>query len=71
MATAAMAADLPITRTRAAVERCRGLTAADMVRNTRTGTIAVDPLRRTVRLDGEALTCVPAERVAYSGRYLF
>jgi urease subunit alpha len=71
MAAAAMSADLPITRTRAPVSGCRELTAADMVRNTRTGTISVDPVRRTVSLDGEVVTSGPAGRVAYSGRYLF
>ena len=59
LAAAAMDADLPITRARATVSDCRSLTAADMVRNTRTGTIVVDAARRTVSLDGEPLTCRP------------
>jgi urease subunit alpha len=70
LAGAAMDADLPTTRTRARVERCRDLTAADMVRNARTGTVAVDGARRTVTLDGEPLACEPVAEVAYSGRYL-
>jgi urease subunit alpha len=70
LAGAAMGADLPITRARAVVSDCRRLTAADMVRNSRTGTVAVDPVGRTVTLDGEPLTCPPAAEVPYSGRYL-
>ena len=37
LAGAAMAADLPTTRERALVADCRNLSAADMVRNDRTG----------------------------------
>jgi urease subunit alpha len=70
LAAAAMDADLPITRTRATVSECRRLTAADMVRNDRTGTVSVDAARQTVSLDGEPLTCLPAAEVPYSGRYL-
>ncbi len=70
LAAAAMAAELPTTRARAAVAGCRDLSAADMVRNNRTGTVAVDPVARTVSLDGEPLTCPPAAEVPYSGRYL-
>jgi urease subunit alpha len=70
LAAAAMAAELPTTRARAAVAGCRDLSAADMVRNNRTGTVAVDPVARTVSLDGDPLACPPAAEVPYSGRYL-
>jgi urease subunit alpha len=70
LAGAAMAADLPTTRERARVAGCRDLSAADMVRNGRTGTVTVDAGTRTVSLDGEPLTCAPAAEVPYSGRYL-
>ena len=50
LAGAAMDADLPTTRPRARVERCRDLTAADMVRNARTG----DVPRRPAHLRGHA-----------------
>ncbi len=70
LAAAAMSADIPTTRTRAVVSECRELTAADMVRNSRTGTVTVDAARRTVSLDGEPLTCLPVAEVPYSGRYL-
>ena len=70
LAEAAMSADLPTTRTRAAVSDCRELTAADMVRNSLTGTVTVDAARRTVSLDGEPLTCLPVAEVPYSGHYL-
>jgi urease subunit alpha len=70
LAEAAMAADLPTTRERARVAGCRDLSAADMVRNDRTGTVTVDAAARTVSLDGEPVTCAPVADVPYSGRYL-
>lgn len=70
LAEAAMAADLPTTRERARVAGCRNLSAADMVRNDRTGAVTVDAGAHTVSLDGEPVTCAPASEVPYSGRYL-
>jgi urease subunit alpha len=70
LARAAMDADLPTTRRRAVVERCRELTAADMVRNSRTGDVRVDPRTHLVTLDGEPVSAPPVERVAFSDRYL-
>ena len=51
LASAAIDAELPTTRPRAAVEGCRDLTAASMVRHGRTGDVRVDPrtLRRHAR----------------------
>jgi urease subunit alpha len=70
LAGSAMDADLPTTRERARVSDCRALTAADMVRNSRTGSVVVNPTSRTVTLDGERATCEPVAEVAYSRRYL-
>lgn len=70
LARAAMDADLPTTRERAQVSGCRALTAADMVRNSRTGRVLVDPASQTVTLDGEPVSCEPVAEVAYSRRYL-
>jgi urease subunit alpha len=70
LAHAALTADLPTTRTRVAVEDCRDLTAASMLRNSRTGEVRVDPRTLAVTLDGEALAAPPLEEVALSGRYL-
>jgi urease subunit alpha len=70
LAGAAIDADLPTSRTRARVERCRELTATDRVRNSRTGTVRVDPRTHAVTLDGEPVEAPPVERVAFSGRYL-
>ena len=70
LAGSAMAADLPTARERARVSDCRELTAADMVRNSRTGTVAVDAAARAVTLDGEPLTCEPAGVLPLSTRYL-
>ncbi len=70
LAGAALDADLPTTRPRAQVEGCRDLTAADMVRNARTGTVRVDPRTYAVTLDGEDVSAPPVERVAFSDRFL-
>jgi urease subunit alpha len=70
LADAAMEAELPTTRPRARVEGCREMTAADMVRNGRTGTVRVDPRSYAVTLDGEPVSAPPVERVAFSDRFL-
>jgi urease subunit alpha len=70
LAGASMEAELPTRRRRARVGRCRDLTAVDMVRNTRTGTVTVDAAAREVRLDGELVRARPVERLAFSGSYL-
>src|SRR4029077_16358139 len=70
MAKAAMDADLPTPPPRAAVEGCRDLTAASMVRHGRTGQVRVDPGTLAVTLDGEPMQVPPLEEVALSGRYL-
>jgi urease subunit alpha len=70
LARASLEADLPTARSRAVVEDCRDLTAADMVRNARTGSVRVDPGRREVTLDGEPLRADPVERLAFSSAYL-
>lgn len=70
LARSAMGAELPTTRTRVAVEDCRDLTAASMVRHGRTGDVRVDPATLAVTLDGEPVEAPPLEEVALSGRYL-
>ena len=66
LAGAAFDADLPITRPRARVEGCRELTAADMVRNARTGDVRVDP--RDLR--GHARRRAGARAAGRAGRVL-
>jgi urease subunit alpha len=70
LAGRALEADLPTRRERARVEGCRELTAADMVRNDRTGEVRVDARARRVTLDGEPVAAEPVERLAFSGTYL-
>lgn len=70
LAGAALDAELPISRRRAAVRDCRELSAADMVRNTRTGEVRVDAEARVVTLDGEPLRAEPAERLAFGPSHL-
>jgi len=70
LAGCALDAELPTTRPRALVEGCRDLGAADMVRNTRTGEVLVDPVTCAVTLDGEPVAAPPVDEVALSARYL-
>jgi urease subunit alpha len=70
LAGSAMEAELPIARRRARVHGCRELSAADMVRNTRTGEVAVDAAKQEVTLDGEPVRAEPTQRLAFSGSYL-
>ncbi len=60
---------LPTRRRRVAVRGTRGIGLPDMVRNTRTGRVHVDPGTGLVDLDGEPLTSGPAERVSLSRLY--
>ena len=70
LAGCALQAELPTTRERLAVEGCRGLGAADMVRNQRRGAIQVDARRREVRLDGELVAAQAVSAVAFGPRHL-
>ncbi len=70
LARSALDAELPTARERVAVEGCRDLTAASMVRHGRTGEVRVDPRTHAVTLDGEPVAAPPLEEVALSGRYL-
>ena len=70
LARGAMDAELPTSRSRLPVEGCRELTAADMVRNSRTGNVRVDPRTHEVTLDGEPVDAPPLEEVQLSSRYL-
>jgi urease subunit alpha len=54
---------------RVAVERCRGIGPADMVRNTRLGAVRVDPQTHAVTLDGSLVAAPAADRVTLSRRY--
>ncbi|MEZ4639780.1 MAG: urease subunit alpha [Caldilineaceae bacterium] len=51
------------------VRNCRGVTKADMVHNTFTPNISVDPETYEVRVDGELLTCDPADVLPMAQRY--
>ena len=61
---------LPTRRRRVPVRGCRGIGLADMVRNTRTGTVAVDHRTAAVTLDGRLLTVEAAERSPLTRLYL-
>jgi urease subunit alpha len=70
LARAALDAELPTSRPRAAVEGTRELTAADMLHHGRLGEVRVDPRTHEVTLDGEPVGAPPVEELAFSGRYL-
>jgi urease subunit alpha len=61
---------LPTRRRRVAVRGCRGIRLADMVRNSRTGSVEVDHRGASVTLDGRLLTAEPAQRTPLSRLYL-
>jgi urease subunit alpha len=52
-----------------AVERCRAIGKADMLHNSATPQIEVDPETYEVRADGELLTCEPAAVLPLAQRY--
>jgi len=52
-----------------AVKNTRKVTKADMVHNSATPAIEVDPETYAVRADGELLVCEPAERLPMAQRY--
>jgi len=66
---AGVAAELGLQKQVLAVQGTRGLTKADMLRNSATPAIEVDPETYEVRADGELLTCEPAEELPLAQRY--
>ncbi|WP_309791772.1 urease subunit alpha [Inquilinus ginsengisoli] len=60
---------LGLTRQVVAVEGTRGIGKADMVHNSATPVIEVDPETYEVRADGELLTCEPAAELPLAQRY--
>jgi urease subunit alpha len=60
---------LGLHRTAVAVERCREIGKRDMIHNTATPTIEVDPETYEVRADGTLLTCEPAQVLPMAQRF--
>jgi urease subunit alpha len=60
---------LPTRRRRVAVRGTRGIGPADLVRNSRTGSVDVDPRTGLVTLDGEPLRSEPADSVSLNRLY--
>ena len=73
MSQAAVAAGVPerlqLEKPVVAVRGCRALTKRDMVHNSLTPEISVDPETYAVVADGEWLTCEPATELPMSQRY--
>jgi urease subunit alpha len=69
-AASSLARDLGLARELVAVANVRsGISKADMVHNSATPEIAVDPETYEVRADGELLTCEPAKELPMAQRY--
>ena len=51
------------------VVKCRGVNKSDMIHNTATPAITVDPETYQVTADGEILTCEPVDRVPLAQKY--
>jgi urease subunit alpha len=60
---------LGIAKATVAVENCRSIGKADMIHNSATPNIEVDPETYEVRADGELLTCEPAAVLPMAQRY--
>lgn len=66
---AGIPAQLGLHKRVVAVETCRTIGKADMIHNSATPTIEVDPESYEVRADGELLTCEPAAVLPMAQRY--
>lgn len=64
-----IASKLGLARHVVAVERTRTLSKRDMIHNSYTPTIEVDPETYEVRADGELLSCEPAKSLPLAQRY--
>jgi urease subunit alpha len=60
---------LELRKNTVSVENCRNIGKADMVHNSATPKIEVDPETYEVRADGELLTCEPAASLPMTQRY--
>ena len=60
---------LGLSRTVLPVENCRNIAKKDMKFNDRTGDIQVDPETYHVKVDGEEITCKPAQELPLTQRY--
>ncbi len=73
MSKAAIEAGIPasigLNKQAAVVENCRSIGKASMIHNDGTPTIDVDPETYEVHIDGELLTCEPADVLPLAQRY--
>jgi urease subunit alpha len=67
--SAGLARELGLKKRMAAVQKCRGIGKKDMVHNSATPKIEVDPETYEVRVDGELITCEPAQVLPLAQRY--
>jgi urease subunit alpha len=68
-ASSGLAQKLGLKKTAAAVRGCRSIGKKDMVHNSATPKIEVDPETYEVRVDGELITCEPARVLPLAQRY--
>ncbi|MHB0977066.1 MAG: urease subunit alpha [Candidatus Aquicultorales bacterium] len=62
-------AELDLQKTVVPVNRCRTISKRAMVHNDKMPSISVDPETYDVQVDGELLTCAPAEELSLAQRY--
>jgi urease subunit alpha len=67
--SAGLAQELGLKKRMAAVRNCRDIGKKDMVHNNATPRIEVDPETYEVRVDGELITCEPAQVLPLAQRY--
>jgi urease subunit alpha len=60
---------LGLKKTAVAVKNCRNIGKKDLIHNTGTPDIAVDPETYEVRIDGHLITCEPATILPLAQRY--
>jgi len=68
---AGLAVQLGLQKKLSAVRKCRAISKSDMLHNTATPKIEVDPETYTVKADGVVLTCEPASVLPMAQRYFF
>ena len=67
--TAGLHEELRLKKTAVAVKNCRNIGKKDLIHNTGTPDIAVDPETYEVRIDGLLVTCEPAAILPLAQRY--
>ena len=60
---------LGLEKTVLPVKNCRNIGKKDMVHNNRIAKLEVDPETYTVKVDGQEISCAPADELSLARRY--